>query len=235
MRMYRTGDRARWTSDGVIEFEGRVDAQVKVRGFRIEPGEIEAVLAAHPDVRACVVVPRPDATGALELIAFCETSAAPDALRAHLRSRLPDYMVPGRIARLDSLPVGPAGKVDRDALQTFALPADADEYHAPRTETERTLAGIWTDVIGVERVSVHSRFFDIGGHSLMAMRIMSRVQESFGIRLPLNVVFDAPSVAQMSAAIAAARASAPVEPAIGRISRQARQAPRAPGTDPASS
>ncbi|MEP6619266.1 MAG: amino acid adenylation domain-containing protein [bacterium] len=250
-RMYRTGDRVRWRADGAIEFLGRTDHQVKIRGFRVEPGEVEAMLASHPALREAVVVVQPAPSGGLQLVGYfvardtagqaAEIRTAPItplALRAYLRERLPDYMVPAALVPMSALPVGTTGKVDRRALPAPQLDALEAEhpYVAPRTDTETRLAAIWADVLGVERISVDRNFFDLGGHSLTAMRIMSRVQEAFSVRLPLTVVFERPTVAQVAEVIearvseAAATATAP-SGAIQRTARtaQKRTATRAPG------
>ncbi|HEX6040707.1 amino acid adenylation domain-containing protein, partial [Longimicrobium sp.] len=217
-RMYRTGDLARWRADGTLEFLGRTDHQVKVRGFRIEPGEIEARLAEHPGVRAAVVLVREDAPGDKRLVAYVaadETSSA-DALRAHLAERLPDYMVPAAYVRLDALPLTPNGKVDRRALpapegDAFAARA----YEAPVGETEQALADVWAEVLGVERVGRWDNFFDLGGHSLLAVQVGSRVRQALGAEIPLREVFTSPVLADLARAIeGATRATLPaIEPA----------------------
>jgi amino acid adenylation domain-containing protein len=243
-RLYRTGDRVRWLADGTIEFMGRMDQQVKVRGFRVEPGEVEATLAGHPAVRECAVVARAASDGQSQLIGYFvlhntggggglgAAPLTPASLRAYLRERLPDYMVPVALVPMTALPVGATGKVDRRSLPVPDLSgADAEiPYVAPSTATEERMAAIWADVLGIDRIGVDRSFFDLGGHSLTAMRIMSRVQESFGVRLPLTAVFEKPSIAQISALLdeqAVAVASAPpvVEQAISRVTRTAQRRP----------
>jgi amino acid adenylation domain-containing protein len=197
-RLYRTGDRARWRADGTLEYLGRLDAQVKVRGFRIEPGEVEAALAAHPGIREAAVVAREDAPGDRRLVAYVVAGqgAAPDAaeLRAHLAGRLPVYMVPGAFVVLESLPLTPSGKLDRRALPAPEQGPAEDQYVAPRTPIEETLAGIWREVLGLERVGVRDRFFELGGHSLLATRVVSRIRGAFGVELTVRAMFEHPTV-----------------------------------------
>ncbi|HEX2092675.1 MAG TPA: amino acid adenylation domain-containing protein, partial [Longimicrobiaceae bacterium] len=200
-RLYRTGDRVRRTETGSLEFLGRIDAQVKVRGFRIEPGEIESALERHPAVEQAVVTAREDRLGERRLVAYLvapEGVDAPDpaGLRAHLAAELPEYMVPAVFVVLDAFPLNANGKVDRGALSDPELPAAA--YVAPRTPTEEVLAGLWAEVLGVERVGVEDDFFALGGHSLRATRLATRVRELFGVELPLSAVFDAPTVAALA-------------------------------------
>jgi len=203
-RLYRTGDLACWTADGSLEFLGRIDHQVKLRGFRIELGEVEAVLAEHPAVREAVAVVREDRPGDRRLVAYCVPAAdtAPPAsqeLTAHLRDRLPAYMLPAAIVALDALPLLPNGKVDRRSLPAPepARPEGAD-FVAPRTPQEEMIADIWASVIGLERVGVEDNFFAIGGHSLLATQVISRVREAFGVELPVRALFDAPTVAGLA-------------------------------------
>ncbi|HEX2211317.1 MAG TPA: amino acid adenylation domain-containing protein, partial [Longimicrobium sp.] len=196
-RLYRTGDRARWRADGVLEYMGRLDQQTKIRGFRVEPGEVEAALRRHPGVSDCAVVVREDA-GEARLIAYVAGSADADALRAHLRASVPEYMVPAAFVALDALPLTPSGKLDRAALPApdFA-PAEA-RFAAPRTPTEELLAGVWADVLDLERVGVADDFFELGGHSLLATVVLGRIQQLFGIRLPVRDFFNGPTVAELA-------------------------------------
>jgi amino acid adenylation domain-containing protein len=209
-RLYRTGDLARWRADGTLEFLGRLDHQVKLRGYRIELGEIEAVLRSHGDVADAVVVARQDGAGDQRLVAYvvgqAAAAAAADAdvaaLRAHLRQNLPDYMVPSAFVALDVLPRTPSGKLDRKALPAPAQQRAAmAAYVAPRTPGEEVLAGIWCELLGLERVGVDDNFFELGGHSLLAMRVTARLREAFAIELPLRAVFEAPTVAELSKSI----------------------------------
>ena len=197
-RLYRTGDRARWRADGALEYLGRLDEQLKVRGHRIEPGEIEAVLRRHPAVRDCVVVAREDAPGDTRLAAYLVGGADAGELRELLRGALPEYMVPGAFVALDALPLTPNGKLDRRALPAPEHGLAQDSFMAPRTPVEATLAGIWAEVLRLERVGVRDNFFELGGHSLLATRMVSRVRATFGIELPLRAVFEAPTVGELA-------------------------------------
>ncbi|MBW3570370.1 MAG: amino acid adenylation domain-containing protein [Gemmatimonadetes bacterium] len=201
-RMYRTGDRARWRADGTLEYLGRADFQVKVRGFRIEPGEIESLLRAHPAVADAVVVARHDALDGARLVAY--TVPAPGAaaetaeLRAHLAARLPDYMVPGAFVSLDAFPLTPNGKLDRRALPEPQAAAPTDRYVAPSTTVEEVLAEIWAEVLNVERVGVRDDFFQLGGHSLRATRVLTRLRQTFQAEVPLRAFFQAPTIAALA-------------------------------------
>jgi acyl-CoA synthetase (AMP-forming)/AMP-acid ligase II/acyl carrier protein len=207
-RMYRTGDRARWRADGTLEFLGRADFQVKIRGFRIEPGEIESLLKAHPAVADAVVVARHDPHDGARLVAYTVPAgaAAADAgeLRAHLAARLPDYMVPAAFVPLDAFPLTPNGKLDRRALpEPEAAAAPADRYVAPSSTVEEVLAGIWAEVLNVERIGVRDDFFALGGHSLRATRVLTRLRQTFQVEVPLRAFFQAPTLGAMAAGIAA--------------------------------
>jgi amino acid adenylation domain-containing protein len=206
-RMYRTGDRARWLRDGRVEFLGRLDDQVKLRGFRVEPGEVEAALAGHPAVRQAIVLALGEGLGDRRLVAFVAAREGADAgeLRRYLEAKLPSYMVPSRVMVLGALPRTPQGKVDRRALATLAeerrAPGSDREHVPPRTALEELLAGIWSELLGVERVGAHDDFFELGGHSLLATQLVSRVRTALGADLPLRTVFEAPELAEMAAAI----------------------------------
>ena len=185
---------------------------MKIRGFRIEPGEVEAVLRRHPAVRDCAVVVREDVPGDPRLVAYVAGDADADALRAHLRGTLPDYMVPAAFVR--------AGRAPPDA-QRQAGPAGAPRagvrgrrtrYVAPRTDAERMMAAIWAEVLGQERVGVHDNFFALGGHSLLAMRLISRVRAAFGVELPLRALFEGPTVAGLAQRVEAMRAAGVASP-----------------------
>ncbi|HEX7240019.1 MAG TPA: amino acid adenylation domain-containing protein, partial [Longimicrobiaceae bacterium] len=206
-RLYRTGDRVRWSAAGELEYLGRLDEQVKIRGFRIEPGEVEAVLGRHPAVREALVAVREGLPGDRRLVAYVVSEGEPTSaeLRAYLQERLPEHMVPSALVVLERLPLTAHGKTDRRAL-----PAPEQEtaaaYTAPRTPTEEVLAGIWSDVLGVERVGSGDEFFELGGHSLLATRVASRVRRAFGVEMPLRALFEAPTVAALATRIDALRA-----------------------------
>ncbi|MGC3000516.1 amino acid adenylation domain-containing protein [Streptomyces sp. G35A] len=198
-RMYRTGDLARWTDDGEIVYLGRTDHQVKLRGQRLEPAEVEARLTAVDGVTGAVVVLREDRPGDQRLVAYV-TGHGPgaDALRAHLATVLPDFMVPSAVVPLDGFPLGPNGKLDRAALPPPATGA-ATGGRAPRTLTEETVARLFAEVLGVDRVGVDDAFFDLGGTSLLGARLMSRVRDALGTRAPLGTLFRAPTPAALAA------------------------------------
>ena len=204
-RLYRTGDVARWLPVGEIEFLGRVDQQVKVRGFRVELGEIEAVLREHAGVSEAVVVAREEAPGDKRLVAYvCDAGgAATGELRRYLRERLPEYMVPSVFVGLDALPLTPNGKVDRRRLPEpdQTRPEWAEAYVAPRTPLEEALCAIWSEVLGVERVGVHDNFFELGGHSLLLTQVISRVRENLKIEVPMRTFFQGPTVDGLVVAI----------------------------------
>ncbi len=201
-RLYRTGDRARWLAGGNLEFLGRADQQAKIRGFRIEPGEVEAALLDHPEVREAAVLVREDAPGERRLAAYVvprgDAPPGAEALRAHLRRTLPDYMVPAAVVALARLPLTATGKVDRRALPAPELAGGAGEHAGPRTPTEALLAAICAGVLGVERVGARDDFFALGGHSLLATRVVARVRDTFGVELPLRAIFEAPTVAGLA-------------------------------------
>ncbi|HEX7239644.1 MAG TPA: amino acid adenylation domain-containing protein, partial [Longimicrobiaceae bacterium] len=202
-RMYRTGDLGRYRPDGAVQILGRADAQVKVRGFRIEPGEVEAALREHHGVREAVVVLREEAGDEARLVGYVaagEEGPSAAELREHARGRLPEYMVPGAIVVLERLPLTPNGKVDRRALPTPESPGTA-EYEAAGTATEEVLSGMWAETLRRERVGVTEDFFALGGHSLLAMRLVSRIREAFGVEVPLRALFEAPTVARLAARI----------------------------------
>ncbi len=247
--MYRTGDLARYLPDGNLEFLGRRDHQVKLRGYRIELGEIETRLRDHPAVREAVVIAR-EGTGDRRLVAYVTTAAgegddaisvdgasptgvAPGelvaTLRGHLADRLPDYMVPSAFVRLEALPTTPNGKLDRGAL-----PAPDDEavfqrvYQAPEGELEEMLAALWSELLGLDRVGRHDDFFDLGAHSLLAVRLLNRISEALGVEVPVTTLFAEPSLARLAGAIGAIVARSGVQalpPSIGRVSREAPLAP----------
>jgi nonribosomal peptide synthetase DhbF len=194
-RMYRTGDLVRWTHEGVLEYLGRADDQVKVRGFRIEPGEVAAVLAESPLVSQAAVVAR-GATLVAYLVPAGDGTADVDHVRRHAADRLPEYMVPSAFVTLDSLPLTPNGKVDRKALPEPVVES-ASAYRAPQTTRQEVLCSLFAEVLGVPRVGVDDSFFDLHGESLMAMRLISSIQESLGVELLISDIFDAPTVAEL--------------------------------------
>ena len=187
-KLYKTGDLARWMSDGTVDYLGRNDNQVKVRGYRIELGEIEATLARHPAIAVTAVIVREDVAGDARIVAYVvprdDTDYTDTELRKHLRKTLPDYMVPQHFVELDRLPLTPNGKVDRKALPAPAgAGADARVVVAPRTDAERMLAELFQDTLKLGGVSVHDNFFDLGGHSLLCFQVIAKVQEKTGVRL----------------------------------------------------
>ncbi|HEV2736703.1 MAG TPA: amino acid adenylation domain-containing protein, partial [Longimicrobiaceae bacterium] len=222
-RLYRTGDRARWLPEGELEFLGRVDSQVKVRGFRIEPGEVEAVLGAHPAVREAVVVVREEG-GDRRLVGYVTPGAgadlAPAGLRSWLRERLPEHMIPSAFVQLERLPLTPSGKPDRRALPAPEAWDGGAAYVAPRPPGEEVLAGIYAEVLRVERVGVDDGFFELGGHSLLATQAASRARQAFGVEVPLRMLFEAPTVAQLAGRIEALHGNgASPAPPVGRVPR----------------
>ncbi|MFJ2264747.1 condensation domain-containing protein, partial [Streptomyces sp. NPDC087844] len=214
-RMYRSGDRVRWLADGELEFLGRVDEQVKVRGYRIEPGEIETALVAHPGVRAAVVNVFGQVTDrrlAAYLVPTDLAAGVPAVgeLREHLKRTLPDFMVPAVFTELAALPLTPNGKVDRAALpEPDGLRPDLDGFLPPATATEELLAGIWAQVLGVDRVGIHDNFFELGGDSIISIQVVARARES-GIHVTVAQLFDHQTVAGL-ATVAASRSTADAE------------------------
>ncbi|WP_186032284.1 non-ribosomal peptide synthetase, partial [Burkholderia gladioli] len=224
-RFYRTGDVGFLDSDGQVVVRGRVDHQVKIRGFRIEPGEIEAALARHAQVREAVVVAREHGDGERQLVAYVvadDAALETGALRAHLAATLPDYMMPARFVRLDALPLTPNGKLDRRALPAPEAGQDEAAHLEPRTATERQLAAIWCALLKRERVGALDHFFDLGGHSLLATQVLARLRDTLDVELPLRALFVAPVLADLAARVDAARAGgtdAAALPPIGPVSR----------------
>ncbi|MGH3669764.1 MAG: amino acid adenylation domain-containing protein, partial [Pseudonocardiaceae bacterium] len=214
-RMYRSGDLVRWSPGGELEYLGRVDEQVKVRGFRIELGEIESVLATHPGVGEVVVVAREDQPGVKRLVAYLvlvgQDVPSTAELRAHLGQVLPDYMVPALFVTLDELPLGSTGKLDRKALPApDQLTAPVGEYVAARTPTERVLADIWAQVLGVDRVGVEDNFFELGGDSILSIQVVSRARAA-GVPVTTRDVFFAQTVAALAAGVGSVSGVADVE------------------------
>jgi acyl-coenzyme A synthetase/AMP-(fatty) acid ligase len=200
-RMYRTGDRARYLRDGAIEFLGRLDDQVKIRGYRIEPGEIESVLVRHAAIRQAAVALDEGEHGERRLVAYVVASGEPtvEELQAFVSASLPDYMVPARFATLEALPFTPSGKIDRKALAGVVAVQTRREakFVAPRDELEREIAGIWSELLGVERVGVFDDFFALGGHSLLATQAIIRIRRGHG-DIPLRALLAAPTVATLA-------------------------------------
>jgi amino acid adenylation domain-containing protein len=204
-RLYRTGDLVRTRSDGEIEFLGRLDDQVKVRGFRIEPGEVEAALLSHSGVRAAAVTAREDRLVAY-VVPHKRGTLEGGELRRDIGAALPDYMVPSVYVELESLPLTPSGKLDRKALLELegTRLETRSKSEGPRTKLEEDLTEIWRKVLGLERVGVHDNFFELGGHSLLATQVMSRVRATFGVEVPLRALFENPTVEGLAAAVGAA-------------------------------
>jgi thioesterase domain-containing protein/acyl carrier protein len=206
-RMYRTGDLARWLADGTLEFAGRADDQVKLRGFRIEPGEVEAALAACPGVAQAAVVAREDRPGDKRLVGYVVPAAGaelePRELADRLRRDLPAFMVPAALTALDALPLTANGKVDRAALPAPDYgDGDNGTGRGPRTPQEQILCDLFAEVLGHERVGIDDGFFDLGGHSLLAARLVSRVRDTLGVDLALRTLFQTPTVAGLAARLA---------------------------------
>ncbi|RKG75011.1 non-ribosomal peptide synthetase, partial [Corallococcus exercitus] len=208
-RLYDTGDRVRWRRDGTLEFLGRTDFQVKLRGFRVEPGEIEAVLRQAPEVEEAVVVVREDVPGDRRLVAYVvsgeDDGVDTGALRASVQKQLPDYMVPSTIVVLPKLPLSPNGKVDRKALPAPQARTAEPGAATPRSDLEKTLADIWAEVLHLETVDIHGDFFELGGHSLLATQVVSRIRSTLGVELPLGELFRAPTVASLAERLVNAR------------------------------
>lgn len=202
-RMYRTGDRARFLANGNVEYLGRMDDQLKWRGFRIEPGEIETVLATHPAVRQAVVLLREESPADKRLVAYIVGDEADgEDIRTYSRQHLPEYMVPSAVMVLKELPLTPSGKVARRLLPAPDYGHSTVDYVAPRNSIEETLAGMWADILSLPQVGIHDDFFELGGHSLLATRLVSRIRDTLNVELPLKFLFRGPTVAQAAEAIA---------------------------------
>ena len=203
-RLYRTGDLARYQREGTIEHLGRMDFQVKLRGFRIELGEIETVLSQHPGVRQAVVIAREEVPGDKRLVAYLIATQGPapatSELRSFLQEQLPEYMLPSAFVFLDAFPQTPNGKVDRRALPApqHTRPEQREDYVAPRTSIEEAVRGFWSQILKIEQIGIHDDFFELGGDSLMAMQVISRLRRFLQIELPLARVFEARTIAKLA-------------------------------------
>ncbi len=202
-RLYGTGDLVRWNAAGELEFLGRLDAQVKIRGFRIEPGEIEASLAQHPDVRDCAAIVREDTPGDKRIVAYVVAAGdrrpLPFELRSWLKARVPEFLVPSAIVLMDAFPLHASGKVNRRAFPAPEYDAmGAEEYTAPETDLEKTLAAIWCEMLKVPRVGIHDNFFELGGHSLLAVQVFARIEAVVGQKVPLHLLFRSPTIAELA-------------------------------------
>jgi amino acid adenylation domain-containing protein/non-ribosomal peptide synthase protein (TIGR01720 family) len=211
-RMYRTGDRVRWTGAGRLEYLGRTDEQVKIRGFRIEPGEVEATLLRHPGIAETVVVAREDQPGLRRLVGYVVPRdgqpVETPGLRSWLKGRLPDYMVPSAFVPLDRLPLTASGKVDRRALPAPDVRAEQAEYVAPRTGAESVLAGVWAELLGAAQVGMADNFFELGGDSILSLQVVSRARAA-GLTLTSKDIFLHQTIAGLSAAGVLDQATAP--------------------------
>jgi amino acid adenylation domain-containing protein len=205
-RLYRTGDLVKYLPDGNIEFIGRIDNQVKIRGFRIELGEVESAISQHPHVSQVTVVAREDNPGNKQLVAYVVSNSGEEIssneIRASLKGKLPDYMLPAVVVCLDELPLTPNGKIDRRALPIPDFTQlQGEEYVAPRNEVEEQLSKIWIEVLRIERVGVYDNFFELGGHSLLATQLMSRVRQVFDVEVPLRKLFEANTIEALATQI----------------------------------
>jgi amino acid adenylation domain-containing protein len=196
-RMYRTGDQVRYRADGTLVFLGRDDGQVKLRGYRIELGEIEARLAEHPDVARAVAMVREDRPGDRRLVAYVQARTdrlRPEELRGHLRAFLPDYMVPAVFMAVSDVPLTTSGKIDRRALPAPPAERQTADFVAPRDPVELAVAAVWEEVLGVRPIGLHDRFFDLGGHSLLVLKLMAEIERRFGRQLPVAAIFQGATV-----------------------------------------
>jgi thioesterase domain-containing protein/acyl carrier protein len=205
-RLYRTGDLGRYLPDGNVEHCGRADRQIKIRGYRIEPGEIEAALRRHSQVREIAVVPHRSASGEMRLVAYAVPHSGspidPRELRNFLGAKVPSYMIPAAFVVLDSLPLTPNGKLDRRALPLpDQVPAPNRNEATARSATERALIELWQEVLSIDQVGIHENFFELGGHSLLAVRLFALIEHRFDKRLPLSALFQSPTVAELAAAL----------------------------------
>jgi acyl carrier protein len=207
-RMYRTGDLVRWRTDGTLEFLGRVDDQVKIRGFRVEPAEIQQVITGFPGINRAAVVVREDRPGDKRLIAYLVGHADVHALREHTAHRLPEHLRPSAYVTLDALPITANGKLDRAALPAPEVVA-SPVGRMPRTPQEEILCELFAAVLRVERVTLDDNFFDLGGHSLLVTRLISRIRSAFGAELSVQAIFEAPTVSAVVERLAGAEKARP--------------------------
>ncbi len=219
-RFYNSGDRTRFLPGGSIEFLGREDDQIKVRGFRVELGEIETTLGKHPAVERAVVCANETETGDHILAAFLIAPAKPrtEDIRSYLRGQLPEYMVPSHFLFVGSYPLNPNGKVDRSALAASVQAAAATAAAAPAgSPLERQVASIWRDVLGIKEIGLEDNFFDLGGHSLLATQLVARIRSGLNVQIPLRAIFEAPTVAGLSEIIAQQQAASPEEDDVSKV------------------
>jgi amino acid adenylation domain-containing protein len=230
-RVYKTGDLARYLPDGNIEFVGRADHQVKVRGFRVEMGEIEAALNSHHQIRESAVIAHQDDQAGLRLVAYVVPaeggSCEINDVRDYLKKRLPHYMIPAAVVELGEMPLTPNGKLDRSRLPdpSLASPQHRQQFTPPRNPTEDLLSSMWMSLLSLPTLSVHDSFFDLGGHSLLATQLISRVRDAFGIEVPLRSLFEHPSVASFARALESARHAHASAAVAGPIERADRRGP----------
>jgi acyl carrier protein len=234
-RVYRTGDLARLSAGGILEFVGRSDGQIKIRGYRVEPAEVDAALRRHPEVLTTITIGRGgrDDRRLTTYVVAANPDEPPDeeSLRRHCKRMLPDYMVPTYFVLLGEIPITANGKLDHAALPAPQDPSTrvAAPREVPQGETERALAAIWSRILRVEQISRTDNFFDIGGHSLLATQVISRLREEMGVEMPLRTIFETPRLADLARAAEEARAgggAAPQVPALVRVSREAYRAGR---------
>ncbi|MCP4927635.1 MAG: amino acid adenylation domain-containing protein [Gammaproteobacteria bacterium] len=229
-RIYKTGDLVRWRADGNIEFLGRIDHQIKLRGFRIELGEIESHLVQLDKVQQAVVLLREDTPGLKQLIAYVECTEPAEFEQENARSilnkHLPDYMVPTAFVALQTFPLTANGKLDRKALPAPEMQENETAYIAPRNEIEQQLAAMWSELLGIDQVGIEDDFFALGGHSLVAMQVVSQIMQAMGVQLPLEVLFDAPTIASLAESVNKSTNDKADTSVIKRISRTQRRARR---------
>jgi len=204
-RLYRTGDLARYLPDGNLELLGRMDNQIKIRGHRIELGEIESLLNGHPTVHESVVVAREGTNGDKKLVAYVIPREGQDPTRAQLlkyaRERLPDYLIPAKIVFMTRFPQTPNKKIDRKALPAPEADVSENDFEPPVTAMEEAIAGLWRELLGIKRIGRRDNFFESGGHSLVAMQLVGRVRDQFGVALPLKNLFERPTIAGLAQVI----------------------------------